>query len=74
MVLNSAIGQSVNLHSNESPLVSICIPVYNGEKYIRQTVESVLAQTYSNFELIINDDISTDNSLNICRNIESLFK
>ena len=59
MVLNSAIGQSVNLHSNESPLVSICIPVYNGEKYIRQTVESVLAQTYSNFELIINDDITT---------------
>ena len=70
MVLNSAIGQSVNLHSNESPLVSICIPIYNGDKYILQTVESVLAQTYSNFELIINDDISTDNSLNICRNIK----
>lgn len=70
MSLNYVANQSVNLHSNESPLVSICIPVYNGEKFIQQTIKSVLAQTYSNFELIINDDISSDNSLNICRDIE----
>lgn len=46
-------------------LVSIIMPNYNGEKYIAQTIESVLAQTYPNWELIIADDCSTDNSVNI---------
>jgi len=55
--------------SDSEPLVSICIPVYNGEKYIRQAIESVLAQTYTNFELIISDNVSTDNTLNIVESI-----
>jgi len=48
------------------PLVSIGMPVYNGEKYIRQALDSLLGQTYKNFELIISDNASTDETKNIC--------
>lgn len=47
------------------PLVSIIIPVFNAEKYISEALESIINQTYSNLEIIIIDDGSTDNSLNI---------
>ena len=46
-------------------LVSIIMPAYNSEKYIGETIESVLAQTYQNWELLIVDDCSTDNTPNI---------
>ena len=46
-------------------LVSIIMPNYNGEKFIAETIESVLNQTYTNWELLITDDCSTDNSVNI---------
>jgi len=47
--------------------VSIIMPVYDSEKYLGEAIESVLRQSYSNFELIIVDDGSTENSLNIAR-------
>lgn len=47
-------------------LLSVIIPVYNVEKYIRRTVDSILNQTYTNIELILVDDGSTDNSLDVC--------
>lgn len=48
-----------------NPKVSICIPSYNHEKYIEKTIKSALAQTYKNFEIIISDDNSTDNTENV---------
>jgi glycosyltransferase involved in cell wall biosynthesis len=44
------------------PFVSVILCTYNGEKYLRQQVESILKQSYKNFELIISDDLSTDNT------------
>lgn len=46
-------------------MISIILNVYNGEKYIKRCVESVLAQTYQNFELLIIDDGSTDSTAKI---------
>ena len=50
-----------------TPKVSIGLPVYNGEPYLRQTLDAILAQTYENFELIICDNASTDATEEICR-------
>tara|TARA_Y100000385_G_C13039948_1_gene614825 strand:+ start:322 stop:1119 length:798 start_codon:yes stop_codon:yes gene_type:complete len=54
--------------SNNS-LVSILMPAFNSEKYIEESINSVLAQTYKNWELIIIDDVSTDNTSSIVKNI-----
>lgn len=50
---------------NNNPLVSIVIPVYNKEQWITQTLKSVLEQSYSNWECVIVDDGSTDNSASV---------
>lgn len=47
-------------------MLSIIVPVYNAEKYIEECILSILSQTYKNFELLLIDDGSTDQSLNIC--------
>ena len=47
-------------------LVSIGIPVYNGQNYIRESINSVLSQTFDDFELIISDNASTDDTKEIC--------
>ena len=52
---------------NVGPLVSIIMPLYNAEKYISSAIESILHQTYFNFELIIIDDGSSDGSADICK-------
>lgn len=48
---------------------SIIIPVHNGEKYIEKCIESVLKQKYNNYEIIIINDNSNDNTTNIIKNI-----
>ena len=52
-------------------LVSIVLPVYNGERYIKDAIESILNKTYRNFELIIVDDRSTDQSLEIAKSFQN---
>jgi glycosyltransferase involved in cell wall biosynthesis len=52
--------------ANKGPLISIGVPVYNGQRYIRQALDSLLAQDYENFELIISDNASTDETPRIC--------
>ena len=51
----------------QQPLVSIIVPVYNGEAYLERCVDSILGQQYEQIELILVNDGSTDNSLDICR-------
>ena len=55
-----------------NPLVSIIVPVYNVEKYLRQCMESVLAQSYLNWEAILINDASVDKSELICEYFESI--
>jgi glycosyltransferase involved in cell wall biosynthesis len=52
--------------SNDLPLISIIIPVYNTEKYLRQCLDSVIQQTYPNLEVLLMDNGSTDASGSIC--------
>ena len=51
----------------KTPIISVFMPVYNGEKYLKKSIESVLNQTFKEFEFIIVDDSSTDNSYSIIK-------
>lgn len=57
--------------SNNKPRVSIGLPVYNGERFLKEALDSLLAQTYTDFELIISDNASTDQTESICRTYEA---
>ncbi len=50
----------------DNPMVSVIMPVYNVDRYLEKAIRSVLAQTFSNFELVLVDDGSTDKSAGIC--------
>lgn len=51
---------------NDKNLISVIIPLYNAEKYLKNCITSVVGQTYRNLEIILVDDGSNDNSLSIC--------
>lgn len=55
-----------------SPRVSICLPVFNGERYLEAAIETVLAQTFGDFELIVVDDCSTDGTVGIVDEFQRL--
>jgi cellulose synthase/poly-beta-1,6-N-acetylglucosamine synthase-like glycosyltransferase len=66
-----------DMQSNEHPLVSVVVPVYNGERTIRRTIESVFEQRYPNIEIVVVDDASRDATAEILRSfgprIHALF-
>ncbi len=53
------------------PLLSVIMPVYNSEKYLSQAIECVINQSYQNWELLLINDGSTDNSGSICSEYKS---
>lgn len=59
------------MSAHDEPRVSIGLPVYNGENYMAAAIEGVLGQTFSDLELIIADDASTDRTADICRDYAS---
>ncbi len=65
-----AVNTAADIPQYPIPAISIGMPVYNGEKYLREAVDSLLAQTFSDFELIISDNASTDATESICRQYE----
>ena len=60
-------GELKETLARDKPRVSIGMPVFNGEKYLEEALDSILAQTYTDFELIISDNASTDHTQQICR-------
>ena len=59
------------MESTLQPLISIITVVYNGEKTLEQTIQSVLNQTYKNIEYIVIDGISTDGTLEIIKKYDA---
>lgn len=55
-----------------SPLVSVGLPVYNGERFLEETIECILGQTHRNLELVISDNASTDSTAEICQRYAAL--
>ena len=53
-----------------SSLVSVIVPVYNSTAYLKRCVDAILSQTYQDLEVVLVDDGSTDDSLNMCREYE----
>lgn len=69
---NSANGPhpAANACSKDAPLVSVCMPMYNASAYLRECIDSILCQTFGDFELLIADDGSTDESRYIVRSYD----
>jgi len=59
---------------SEKPLLSVGLPVYNGESYLEKSISSILQQSFEDFELIISDNASTDNTPEICITYQKLDK
>lgn len=58
----------------KKPLISVIVPVYNGESYLENCIESIFEQSYSPLELLIVNDGSTDHTADVCRNIVSKWQ
>jgi len=68
-----AARQTSTLSVNDPPLVSICIPTYNGEDFIAEALSSALSQTYPKIEIIISDDGSTDRTVEFATSFQGKF-
>ncbi|MEH2045642.1 glycosyltransferase [Nostoc sp.] len=73
--LNKSQQQTIYKKNNllqGEPLVSICIPTYNGKDFIAEAINSVLSQTYRNIEIIVSDDNSNDQTLEIVNSLKNI--
>lgn len=61
------------IEEKEMPLVSVVVPCYNHEKYVKETIESIINQTYKNIELIVIDDGSKDNSVSVIQELADKY-
>lgn len=61
-------------YEKEKPVVFVGIPVYNGEKFIKRRIESILSQSHTNLEILISDNASNDTTGEICKKFEKLDK
>lgn len=62
----------MNYSEQVSPIISVVLPVYNGEKYLAEAIDSILAQTVTNFELLVINDGSTDDSLAMLQHYQTM--
>jgi len=62
------------MNKKGQPLVSVIMNCYNGEKYLREAIDSIYAQTYTNWEIIFWDNVSTDNSADIAKTYDKRLK
>lgn len=58
------------MNNRDFPTFSVIVPVHNKERYVKDALYSILNQTYSDFEIIVVDDCSSDNSLHVCQSIQ----
>jgi alpha-1,6-rhamnosyltransferase len=68
--MNTEVTDPLDCSSKQAPLVSIVAPCYNAEKYLEEAIASIFAQDYPNFEVIIVDDGSSDNSIAMLRQLQ----
>ena len=55
-----------------APVIAVGLPVYNGDNYLEEAVSSILAQNFTDFELVIRDNASSDGTERICRHFEKV--
>jgi glycosyltransferase involved in cell wall biosynthesis len=67
MPLSKTISERKSVMTHAEPRVSIGLPLFNAEKYLAQTLDSILTQTFTDFELIVSDNASTDQTRAICQ-------
>lgn len=76
-LLNQSVRHSTNLpfnHANNPPKVSVIMNCFNGEKYLREAINSVYAQTYTDWEIVFWDNASTDNSVEIAKSYDDRLR
>lgn len=61
-----------NKETEKAPLVTVLVPSYNHSKYVKQCIESIVGQTYKNIELIVIDDGSTDDSVEVIKQLQKI--
>lgn len=68
--LSDIVTYKITSIKHSQPLVTICIPTYNGENFVKEAIASALWQTYSNIEIILSDDNSSDRTVEIAKSLK----